>query len=290
MRATFTFIFWRTKIVLEFEPGFTGAVQQRLEKYIIAEDVKVADVSSAYGLLSVQGPKAAEALERLPWNFSLPTQPNALAKNEDKTFGDIYVVNRARLKTTGFDIFVPSEAMNLLADPIIDAVRAVDGLPCGWQAMETARIERNGRPRFGVDMDESNLAPEALGIEAISYDKGCYIGQEVIAGVWRDPGQVAKSLHGLRLADQLATLPAKGAKLFLGDKEVGYVTSAVHSPRLNANIALGYVRREANQIGTELLLQINEGKVAAKIVESRCSNESLSLRRKRSLASSIKIR
>jgi len=115
-------------------------------------------------------------------------------------------------------------------------------------------------------MDESNLAPEA-GIEerAISYSKGCYIGQEVIARI-RTYGQVAKSLRGLRLADDLKSLPAKGDKLFHGDKEAGYITSAVASPKLKANIALGYVRREANEIGVELTLRTAGGDTAAKIV------------------------
>src|SRR5207249_5027427 len=106
---------------------------------------------------------------------------------------------------------------------------------------ETARIEA-GVPRFGADMDETNLAPEA-GIEqgAISYTEGCYIGQEVIARI-RTYGQVAKLLRGLLLPDDLPALPPKGEKLFHGDKEVGYITSAVASPAFRRNIALGYVR------------------------------------------------
>ena len=125
------------------------------------------------------------------------------------------------------------------------------GRACGWQALETARIEA-GIPRFGVDMDETNLPPEA-GIEtrAISYTKGCYIGQEVIARI-RTYGQVAKELRGLRLADNSKALPVRGDKLFKDGKDVGYVTSAVASPTFKANIALGYVRRECNQPGQTL--------------------------------------
>jgi glycine cleavage system aminomethyltransferase T len=78
---------------------------------------------------------------------------------------------------------------------------------------------------------------------------------------------VAKALRGLRLPDKLRTLPSNGDKLFQGEKEVGYITSVVASPRLKANIALGYVRREANQIGTELLLQMPSDKVPVQIVE-----------------------
>ena len=129
-------------------------------------------------------------------------------------------------------------------------------------------------------MDESNL-PLECGIEerAVSYHKGCYIGQEVINRV-HSFGHVTKELRGLRLADPAGAglpLPQKGDKLFHAGKEIGYVTSAVKSPVLNAldvprlpseggNIALGYVRREANQIGTELTLRTAAGDRPAKIV------------------------
>jgi folate-binding protein YgfZ len=118
-----------------------------------------------------------------------------------------------------------------------------------------------------VDMDETNLAPEH-GIEprAISYSKGCYIGQEVIARI-RTYGQVAKSLRGLRLADDLKELPAKGDLLFHDGKEVGFITSALASPALKTNIALGYVRKEANQIGTRLTLRKSDGESLVEIVE-----------------------
>ena len=80
-------------------------------------------------------------------------------------------------------------------------------------------------------------------------------------------GHVTRELRGLRLAGDLRSLPVRGDKLFHAGREVGYVTSAVKSPTLNANIALGYVRREANQIGNELTLRTAAGESPAKIVE-----------------------
>ena len=115
-------------------------------------------------------------------------------------------------------------------------------------------------------MDETNLAPEALDARAISYAKGCYIGQEIIARI-RTYGQVAKSLRGLRFRGEGKEVPARGAKLFLGPKEVGNITSAIWSPALQAVIALGYVRREANQTGTELEVRTPGGNIQAQIVE-----------------------
>src|SRR5208282_285824 len=95
------------EILLDFEPGLGGVVQQRLEKYIIAEDAQVADVSEHYGLWSVQGPKAAAVIKSLPSNLVIPKKPNALAKIDDATLGEIYVVNRARTRSAGYDLFVP---------------------------------------------------------------------------------------------------------------------------------------------------------------------------------------
>ena len=82
------------------------------------------------------------------------------------------------------------------------------GRLCGWRALETIRVER-GIPRFGADMDETNLAPEAIDERAISYSKGCYIGQEVIARV-RTYGQVAKSLQSLKMKGDDVSIPRQG--------------------------------------------------------------------------------
>ncbi len=165
----------------------------------------------------------------------------------------------------GFDLFVPTASLGAVADKLIAAAKSVGGCACGWTAFEIARIEA-GIPRFGADMDETNL-PLECGIEAraVSYHKGCYIGQEVINRI-HSIGHVNRELRGLRLAEEPQTLPAKGDKLFHAGKEVGHITSAMHSPPLNATIALGYVRREANAVGTELLLRTGDSERAATIV------------------------
>ena len=253
------------ELLLDFEPGLAAAVAERLEKFVIADDVQVVDATAYYGLLSVQGPKAEAVVRALALSADVPVKPLSFSTAKDETLGEIYLMNQPRLGTKGFDLFVPMASLGAVLDKLIAAARQAGGHACGWRALETARIEA-GIPRFGADMDETNLAPEA-GIEgrAISYSKGCYIGQEVIARI-RTYGQVAKELRGLRLADDLKSLPVKGDKLFNGDKEVGYITSATASPALKANVALGYVRREANEIGTGLTLRNAEGDGAVKIV------------------------
>jgi len=253
------------EILLDFEPGLSETVAAHLDKYIIADDVQVVRVAPHYGLFSIQGPKAEAAVRQLELGVDLPQEPMGHVKADHHQFGEVYLMNQPRVGTSGFDIFMPVAAAEAVAERLVGAAKATGGRPAGWQALEIARIEA-GLPRFGVDMDETNLPPEA-GLEAgaISYTKGCYIGQEVIARI-RTYGQVAKALRSLRLADDLKQLPVKGDKLFLGDKEAGYITSAVASSALRANIALGYVRREANQIGAELTLRTASGESKATII------------------------
>jgi len=250
------------EILLDFEPGFSAVVIERLEKYVIADDVQLSDLSPHYGLLSVQGPKAGDVVVSAGFGLELPAQPFGFTKLDHSDLGESYCMNQRRGPRAGFDLFVPAARLGLAAEKLVATAKVAGGRPCGWQALEMTRIEA-GIPRFGVDMDDTNLAPEP-GIEslAISYTKGCYIGQEVIARI-RTYGQVGKMLRGLRLADDLKELPRKGDKLFHGDKEAGYITSAVASPAFKCNLALGYVRREYNHIGTELTLRAAAGESAA---------------------------
>jgi folate-binding protein YgfZ len=254
------------ELLLDFEPGLTAAVSQRLEKYVVADDVQVVDVAALYGVLSVQGPKAGAAARSLGLFSKLPAKPLSVETASDATFGEVYLVNQPRLGTSGFDIFVPNTALGTVAERLIAAAKDAGGCACGWQAFEMARIEA-GIPRFGPDMDDTNF-PQECGIEsrAMSYTKGCYIGQEVLNRI-HTVGHVNRELRGLRLADDLKVLPSKGDKLFHEGKETGYVTSALASPTLKANIALGYVRREATGPGTELRLRSAGTESPATVVE-----------------------
>ena len=275
------------ELLLDFEPGLTEKISARLEKFIVADDVQIVDAAPHYGLLSVQGPKAAEVIDALGlfgWGerpreplaplvsagspvvspHQLPSKAFASVKISDATLGEIYLANNPRLGTSGFDLFVPNNSLGAVADKLIAAAKQAGGRACGWQAFETARIEA-GIPRFGADMDETNL-PLECGIEgrAVTYTKGCYIGQEVINRI-HSVGHVNRELRALRLATDLDSLPQRGDKLFHAGKEVGHVTSAVKSP-VFGNLALGYVRREANQIGNELILLTAAGENSAKIM------------------------
>lgn len=253
------------ELLLDFEPGLTAKFTDRLERFVVADDVQFVDVAPHYGLLSVQGPRAGDIAAALGLFPVLPEKPFESVTASDGTLGELYLANQPRAGSAGFDFFVPVAAMAAVADKLIAAAKDIGGCACGWDALEMARIEA-GIPRFGADMDETNL-PQEAGIEsrAVSFTKGCYIGQEVINRI-RSFGQVSRALRGLRLPDDLPALPVHGDKLLHEGKEVGFITSAVKSPAFRANIALGYVRKECNAIGTELTLRNGSGEWLTKIV------------------------
>jgi tRNA-modifying protein YgfZ len=228
------------ELLLDFEPGLSEQVKDRLQKFIIAEDVQVVDVSPIYGLVAVHGPEATAVLAKVVFNDP-PVAPLSWIKS-----GEIYLVRNDRYGLPGFDLFAPLEELARLSG----LLQGAGALPVGDDAVNTLRIE-NGIPRFGIDMTEENLAPET-GIQqrAISYAKGCYIGQEVIARI-RTYGQVAKALRLIKLEGG-GSLPEPRVRLLKDGKEVGYITSSTCSPRFDARIALAYVRKECNAPGTSL--------------------------------------
>lgn len=262
------------ELLLDFEPGMTAAVLQRLDRYLVADDVQLVDVSAPYGMLAVLGPRASEVIVKLQPGFALPAQPLASVTVRDEAHGDVMMVNHSRGAEAGFDMFVPTAILPLIAQKLLDDARVLGGRLCGWQALETIRIEA-GLPRFGADMDETNLAPEA-GIEtrAISASKGCYVGQEIINRL-RTFAHVNRTLCGFRIAGGPAQLPQRGDKLLFGDKEIGHITSALASPRFGCNIALGYARREASAVGTALTVRSLAGDITAIVVPVPFSTESL---------------
>jgi folate-binding protein YgfZ len=255
----------RDELLLDFEPGLTDALSRRLNKYIVADDVQVVDVASDYGMLSVQGPAAGATVKGLGFFPEIPAQRFNFTAMANETLGELYLMNQPRLGSAGFDLFVPVASLGAVADRLLAATKAVGGRACGWQAFDVLRMEA-GIPRFGVDMDETNLPLECgIADQAVSYTKGCYIGQEIINRV-HSFGHVTKELRGLRLADDLPTLPVRGDRLFHAGREAGYVTSAVKSPWLNGQIALGYVRKEMNQTGTVLTLRQADRESQAEVV------------------------
>ncbi len=131
-------------------------------------------------------------------------------------------------------------------------------MPAGTEAYEIVRVE-SGTARYGIDVDVDRLAVEARLEWAIHFDKGCYVGQEVVARM-EAAGRVSHLLVGLALGAEPAAQP--GSAIFAGDKRVGEVTSSCRSA-LAGSIALGFVRSAHSAVGTELSVAGRATRVAA---------------------------
>ncbi len=227
-------------LLLLTEPGYGPVVRETLQRYLISEDAELSDATPAFGQLSVVGPEAEPLVARV-------LELGAPAGNALRPFdagGTTAWALPQGLLLPGVDLLVPVEALG----PVFDRLLQGGATPVGFTALEVLRVER-GTPRFGADMDEKTIPLEANLERAIHYQKGCYIGQEVIArATFR--GHVNRHLVGLRFA---GPAPATHTELFTGDRRVGWVTSVVESPRLGT-IGLGYAHRDVDQPGTELAL------------------------------------
>jgi len=237
------------------------AVRNAFERYIIADDVQVADVSDRFAHLMVVGPQATRVLagavgEALP---HLPPWHHVESRIRDVR---LRIVASRWLTLPGVDLIVPVEAAEDVWDAILSHGRSAGLLPVGMTALAWLRVEA-GWPWFGVDYDENNLLMEALTAEYASFTKGCYVGQEVVIRV-EHQGHLNKKLCGLVLEG--TTIPARGAPICLGDRTVGQVTSAVRSPALDRVIALGYLRRECWDPGTRLRIVAEPESVDAESV------------------------
>src|SRR5206468_6232315 len=160
----------------------------------------------------------------------------------------------------GFDLFVNTPGAESLRDLLTQA----GAKSIGEDTFETLRLEA-GIARYGVDMDESNVVTETGLDDAVSFTKGCYIGQEIIARI-KYRGHVAKRLSGLMFDGPTAI--ERGAKIKSSDDmEIGRITSVTVSPRLGRTIALSYVKYDYLAPGTEVRVGAGADEFPAKVVE-----------------------
>jgi len=235
--------------------GFVAMIR----KYVNPRLATYADVSASLSCLGVVGPHArqvvAHALDCSPSDFDLlPPFAHGAA-----SFGGepVMVVRSVDYGVDGFDCFVRVAS----APALHTALVAAGAPPADAAALDVLRIEA-GRPAWGADMNEETLAQEA-GLDmlnAVSYTKGCYTGQETVARV-HFRGHVNRFLRGLRAE----SVPAGDAFVFAGDKEVGDVRSRTVSPRLGA-IALAMVRREVDA-GSVVTVRWSTGETSATVVD-----------------------
>lgn len=214
---------------LEVTPGRDVALFQHLDRYLISEAVELDNATERFAQFHLVGPKAGAILESRD-TVDLPQASTSLRK-------------RDRLGLPGYDIVCAKERYDEIAQMLL-AAGAIPGTPA---TRDILRIEA-GVAEYGKDFDESRFVMEIAGAaQAVSYSKGCYLGQEPIVMSRDRAGHAPRSMVKLRGESPLAA----GAKLFSGADEIGWVTSVASSPRFGP-IALGYVKWKHREPGTVL--------------------------------------
>jgi len=233
--------------LIDTDPATRATVFKALERFTLAGDFRVRDLAEDTAYLTVQGAGAAEIISRALGEDAARIERGRVSVITRHAGRPLTVLRATYTGEDGFDLICDVGS----AGELWDALVAADARPAGWDALEVLRIEA-GMPRYGVDADDSNVITEANLDDAVSYTKGCYVGQEIIARIhWR--GHVAKKLSGLLLDDE-GSAARPGAKLKTADgaRDAGRITSVAHSPRLGRQIALAYVRYDFLEPGTEL--------------------------------------
>jgi folate-binding protein YgfZ len=234
---------------VDTELGFGPEVKAALERNCISEEVEFEELSGAFGQLGLYGPNASALLAQVAGQ-----EVPVLAEHHHRALRlletEVVLIGSAGPGAAGFDLVIPGGALGTIWRALLDA----GAEPLGEEAYELARIEA-GLPRFGADMTEETNPLEANLERDISYKKGCYVGQEVIAkATFR--GHVNKKLAALCFASEL---PAPGTELSLDGRVVGKVTSAATYPD-GRKLGLGYVKRDLAR--PDVLLQLASGGTA----------------------------
>jgi tRNA-modifying protein YgfZ len=233
------------ELLLDCERVALQELFNMIRRYKLGRDVELHKRTLERGLLSLIGPDA----RRIAGASELPETEHAHRTGQ---VGGATV----RLIATDLGVDVLCDAAD--TEAVGAALIAAGAVPAGEEEAEVRRVE-SGRPRYGVDLDDTVIPQEAgLNERAVSFEKGCYVGQETVARLYFR-GKPNRHLRGLRLS----RLAERGAPLRLGDREVGKLGSVVDSPA-HGPIALALVRREAAPGDT---VAVGDGSVQAEVVD-----------------------
>jgi folate-binding protein YgfZ len=250
-------------LLIDASPAAAPGWKDMVRKYVNPRLAPYHDLTSEMSDVGVFGRSARQVVSRVLDVDDKDLAALAPYAHISRTFGDstVIIARVPEIDLDGFEIFIPSEAVGSLRGKL-EAAGVFEGSRDTW---EIARIE-SGRPEWGTDMDESTLPQEANFDElgAISYTKGCYIGQETVARV-HFRGHVNRFLRRLRFVTRPA--PPKGAELLdETGKVIGEIRSSALSPRFGG-VALGMVRREVPP-GTTLQAKWDGGECSVQIEQN----------------------
>ncbi len=247
------------RLRLELPAGREEAIDEHLRKYVVADRVEIVRGPGLSTLL-VAGPGAEAALAARAAGGGLPAEPWAHA---ERRIGGA-AVRLFRHPLVGVPAFAlcaaPESAAEVSGALLGEAGGSGAGRAIGCAALEAVRVEE-GIPRFGREFGPDNFPQETGFEDAVSFTKGCYLGQEVVARI-HYRGQVNRALRGLVFDGEKP--PPEGAAVVFEGREAGRLTSVARSPRLGRPVALTMIHRRAAAPGTEVEI---EGGHGARVVE-----------------------
>jgi folate-binding protein YgfZ len=231
--ATLLALARESDILLDTAPGTVPLVAQTLARFVVADDVAIEDLGTRWSAASVEGPDARAALARAGIEAPDPGRASADTKRPDLLWWGVGELTPAGVRALG------------PAGDVAAALRALDLPRIEADAAEVLRVEA-GLPQLGAEIGERTLPPEARLEHAISYTKGCFVGQEIAARL-RSRGGVNRLLVQLRPERAVSA----GERVRRGETAIGVVTSAVVSPA-SGPLALAYLRTDSAGSGTRV--------------------------------------
>jgi folate-binding protein YgfZ len=240
-------------ITVDTDLGQAEKILATFDHYIIMDDVEVTNLSEQLTALGVAGPKSREVLTTA--GFEIPEMRSLQVQSVKWQGADCTLVRGEDEQHSSYEIWLAPDSVKQLWDGLL----AAGATPAGSEALELQRIV-SGIPRYGVDIRERDLPQETEQARALNFNKGCYVGQEIVERI-RSRGAVHRKFAGF-LAEGTAPIAA-GTKIVAGEKEVGEITSAASLSGGEKTVALGYIRREVGVPGREIKI----GAVSATVVQ-----------------------
>ena len=234
--------------LLDVEAETRESLYQHLDRYIIADDVMLEDATPRIGTLALEGPDALGTAARI--GIRMPEKPWAHV-----AWNNVTVANVSSTGAPGIRFFVSMEGKAQL----LEQFRAAGVPEASPEAARVVRLE-NFRPRYGDDILDTTLSQETQQTHAVNFNKGCYIGQEIVERV-RSRGLVHRLLAGVEIDS--SEPPEPQTRLFHDEQDVGKITSAAFSPALGKVVGMAYLRRELAEPGTALTVNGNAAVVRA---------------------------
>jgi folate-binding protein YgfZ len=222
--------------LLDTEPEARAKLYEHLDRYIIADDVTLEDVTDQTATIAIEGPSSAAVLEYL--GASIPPVAGSTA-----SWGERIVARVSSTGAEGFFVLVPTAHK-------ADFLRLLSDIP--QATAEEARVVRieHGHPRYGEEITERYLVQETAQLHAVHFSKGCYLGQEIVERV-RSRAQIHRVLRRLEIEGEQP--PEPGTRLQTDGATAAEIASAVYSPALRKVIALAYVRIPFAEAGMEII-------------------------------------